>query len=603
VAVVPNDNRRPAGTTVGNALHFVLEARPALWRPDAEVDSAVTVQAFAAEGGAPRIPGPLLRAAQGTEIRVTVRNSLDSTLVVRGLRPGWAADDSLHVRPGSTREIRFRAGAPGTYLYWGATTPDSIHQRSRRDSQLTGAIVIDPAGVRPDSAERIFVMTVIDLFPDSLRNPAKEDIWELSINGRAWPHTERLEYPVGDTVRWRWVNGTYLPHPMHLHGFHFRVLAKGTGSVDTAYAPAAARLAATEFMPPGSTFRMEWVPTRAGTWLMHCHMIPHIVPYPARADSARGHDGHDVAKHPLHAMAGLVLGVTTVDRGGASADPPPMAARRLRVFAQQAADSGRAIPRGYVLQRGDEPRADSVEAPGSPLVLTRGETAAITVINRLREATTVHWHGMELESVFDGVSGWSRTGGSVAPLLAPGDSFTVTITPPRAGTFMYHTHMDEGQQLLTGMYGAMLVMEPGERHDPDTDLAFMLGGAVEGDSTRAVTLNGLREPPPLVLRPGRSYRLRFANILFAPAARVTLAVDSVPLAWTPVSKDGADLPPAWRSRGPALLRRIGPGETYDFLWTPERPMDAVLEVWTGEGTVRQAVRVLTPGETPRPGAI
>jgi FtsP/CotA-like multicopper oxidase with cupredoxin domain len=32
---------------------------------------------------------------------------------------------------------------------------------------------------------------------------------------------------VGETVRWRWLNGSYLPHPMHLHGFHFRVTAKG----------------------------------------------------------------------------------------------------------------------------------------------------------------------------------------------------------------------------------------------------------------------------------------------------------------------------------------------------------------------------------------
>lgn len=118
---------------------------------------------------------------------------------------------------------------------------------------------------------------------------------------------------------------------------------------------------------------------------------------------------------------------------------------------------------------------------------------------------------------------------------------------------------------------------------------------MERDSTRAATVNGRREPPPLVLVAGTTYRLRFANILFAPAARVTLAADSVPLAWIPVAKDGADLPPAWRSRGPARLRRIGPGETYDFLWTPDRPANAVLEVWTPEGIVRQTVRVLPAG--------
>jgi len=590
VAVVPNDNRVPAGKTVGNALHFGLDARPARWRPDAGVDSTVTVQAFAEEGGAPRIPGPLLRAREGTDIRVTVRNSLDSTLVVRGLRPGWRGDDSLHVRPGSTREIRFRAATPGTYLYWGATTPDSVHQRSRRDSQLTGAIVIDPAAVRPDTTERIFVMTVIDLYPDPVKNPAKEDIWELAINGRAWPHTERLEYPVGDTVRWRWVNGTYLPHPMHLHGFHFRVLAKGSGRSDTTYAAGARRLAVTEFMVPGSTFRMDWVPTRAGHWLMHCHMIPHITPYPARADTARGHDVHDVARHPLAAMAGLVLGITTVDQTAATA-APPTPGLRLRLLAQQAAaDSGKPVPRGYVLQRGAEPRRDSVEVPGAPLVLTRGETAAITVINRLREPTTVHWHGMELESVFDGVSGWSRTGGNLAPLLAPGDSFTVAFSPPRAGTYIYHTHMDEGEQLPHGLYGPLLVVEPGERFDPATDLVFVIGGAVERD-TAGPALNGRRTPLPLTLRAGTRYRLRLINIQTAAAAEVDLLADSTAQLWRPLAKDGAEVPPAARTETPARLRRFGVGETYDFEWTPAGPMEAVLQVRSERAVLRQVLRV------------
>jgi FtsP/CotA-like multicopper oxidase with cupredoxin domain len=590
--VVPNDNRLAGGTIRGGVLHLRLDARLAAWRPDPAVDSAVTVQAFAEEGGAPRIPGPLLRAAQGTEVRASVRNSLDTTLVVHGLRAGSVPGDTLHVQPGATREVSFRAGAPGTYLYWGSTTGDSIHHRTRRDGQLTGAVVIDPPGTRPDTAERIFVMTVIDLFPDSLRNPAKEDIWELAINGMSWPHTERLAYPVGDTVRWRWVNGSFLPHPMHLHGFHFRVLAKGDAQADTAYAADARRMAVTELMLAGTTFRMDWVPTRAGTWLMHCHMIPHITPYPARADSARGHDVHDVERHPADAMAGLVLGITTFDRAR-SAAVPPVHGPRMRLFAQQAlADSGKPARRGYVLQRGSPPRADSVEAPSTPLVLTRGETAAITVVNRLDEPTTVHWHGMELESVYDGVSGWSRSGGAVAPLLAPGDSFTVAFTPPRAGTFMYHTHMDEGQQLGTGMYGALLVVEPGRRHDPATDLVFMIGGGVAGGAL-ANALNGSADPEPLTLRVGTTYRFRLVNILFAAVVSAHLVADSADLRWKPVAKDGADLPPALRAEVPARVR-LGVGEAYDFEWTPTAPVDAVLEVHLPEGeprVLRQPLRV------------
>src|SRR5690606_19167605 len=117
------------------------------------------------------------------------------------------------------------------------------------------------------------------------------------------------------------------------------------------------------------------VPTRAGNWLMHCHMAAHMTPFPARPDSVRHHDAHDVERHPASAMAGLVLGITTVERPGAAGEPEPVpTSPPLRLLVQQArADSGRRPARGFVLQRGAEPRADSVVVPGEPLVLVRGQ--------------------------------------------------------------------------------------------------------------------------------------------------------------------------------------------------------------------------------------
>jgi manganese oxidase len=575
---IANDNRSAAGRRVDGALELHLVAQVAAWRPDLDVDSTVTIQAFGELDGPPRIPAPLLRATEGTEIRVSITNRIpDSTLVVHGLRAGTVPDDTVHVLPGARRDLVYRAGAPGTYMYWGTTTSQThASERNGRDGQLTGALVIDAAGTVPDPDERIFVMTVIDIFPDTAKPPPHFDTWELAINGLSWPHTERLEYPVGETVRWRWLNGSYLPHPMHLHGFHFRVTAKGNGTRDTTYAADRVRDVVTEFMRPGSTFAMEWTPTRAGNWLFHCHMAPHITPYPVRSDTARDHDMHNVAQHALQGMAGLVLGIRTVDRSTAHVSAP-RPVQHLRLFMQQAprtkAPQLRAT--GYVLWNGGEPRPDSVNVPGPPLLLTRGATTAITVINRSDELTTVHWHGMELESVYDGVAGWSGADSNLAPLIAPGDSFTVSFTPPRAGTYIYHTHMDEGTQLITGMYGPLIVLEPGQRFDPDTDLIFMVGRAVNGDVNRQA-INGRHEPPPLVLNAGTTYRLRVINILPAAPLEVDLRSDSTLLSWTPVSKDGADLPRALQTRGPSRQWGFGVGETYDFLWTPGQPMSAVL---------------------------
>lgn len=594
-AISPNDNRAPAGRLIRGALHVRLEARDGAWRPDPGVDSAVTVPAFAEVGRALSIPGPLIRAAAGTPVVVTLTNRLDSTLVVHGLRGRTFRTDTITLAPGQTREVRFVAGAPGTYMYWGTTTGSWISgatSRSLRDSQLTGAMVVDPPAAAVDTAERIFVITLIDVYKsDTARNRRGEEIWEVAINGRSWPHTERLAYQVGRTVRWRWVNGSDRFHPMHLHGFHFSVTAKGDTNVATTYAPRDRRLAVTEFMRAGSTFSMEFVPTRAGRWLMHCHMIPHITPFPERADTAHMAELHDMQRHPLDGMAGLVLGITTTDTAAqASTEPPPPSpppppapgeARRLRLFAQRRVTGGtQPAAHGYVLQRGDEPAPDSVEVPGTPIVLTRGARALITVVNRLGRPTTVHWHGMELESVFDGVAGWSATGSAMAPLVAPGDSFTVAFTPPRAGTYIYHTHMDEGPQILSGMYGPLIVLEPGQRHDPEHDLVFVLGGAVEKDSL-VIAVNGRREQPSRVLRAGETYRLRFINMHFADPVEVRLSADSEILSWRAVAKDGADLPPHAARVVPAVHPSIGVGETYDFAFTPQRPMRAVLEFHLG----------------------
>jgi hypothetical protein len=175
---------------------------------------------------------------------------------------------------------------------------------------------------------------------------------------------------------WRFLNATDRVHPMHLHGFHFRVLAKGNGVSDTTYAREAVRLAVTELMLPGSTFRLDWAPTRPGNWLMHCHMVPHITPYPERPDSLRHQDNHQLQQHPLAAMAGLVLGITVTDAPGrvaprTAAETP---ARRLRVLVQEKPQPGGGpLRRSYLVADGSEVARDSVAVFSSPLLLVRGQ--------------------------------------------------------------------------------------------------------------------------------------------------------------------------------------------------------------------------------------
>jgi FtsP/CotA-like multicopper oxidase with cupredoxin domain len=587
----------------GAVREIRLEAQIAKWLPDDAVDSAMTVHAFAMRAGVPVIPGPLVRVMQGDSVRLTVVNTLeDSSLVLHGLPTGEVTGDStiidsLRVAPGERRVVTFVAGTPGTFTYWGTTTGTPFGARSGIDSQLTGAFIIDPIGVAPDTSERIFVITMLDVLPDTTKPPGTtNDLFDVAINGKSWPFTEEVEYTVGETVRWRWVNGGYIAHPMHLHGFHFRRTAKGNGSTE-AFDAEPPHLV-TELMRPRSTFRMEFVPTRAGNWLFHCHMLGHITPFPERPDSVR-HLTHDAAEHARTSMSGLVMGVKVHPRAGETATvaEPGVPATTLRLLAQEAKrdTNPRLKPaRGFVLQRGAEPRADSIEIPGTPLILTRGERVGITVVNRLPQHTSVHWHGMELESYFDGVAGYSGADAQRSPFVAPGDSFTVTFTPPRAGTFMYHTHMEEEPQLHYGMFGAMLVMEPGERHDPRTDRTFILGTAL-GDGSFFPVLNGRRAwDAPMEFRVGTTYRLRLINIqAIIPVIVALQSSDSTFMQWTAHAKDGADLPPSMRLAGNSVVT-LGVGETYDFLWTPRRAQDLAIRVRSAgpePGELRLPVRV------------
>lgn len=574
---VANDNRSAAGSTKDGVLAVVLDARPARWLPDADVDSTLTVQAFAEQNGAPRIPGPLIRAARGTIVRVTVINSTgDSTLVVHGLP---VRGDSVVVPRAQQKVVEFTAGAPGTYLYWATTTGQAFVDRTGRDAQLTGALIIEPAGMKPDTSERVFVITMMDVLPDTTkRKELQTNIFDLAINGKSWPHTERLSYTAGDTVRWRWVNGGQLPHPMHLHGFHFRVLSRGSGSADTTFAAGEVPHVVTEYMRTGATFRMDFVPTREGRWLFHCHIVKHILPFPERPDSARVHAAHDAQDHARTSMSGLVLNMNVrAARSARRQASTTGAGSRLRIYAQEVrGDSGKLQRRGFVLARGANPRRDSVEIPGSPLVLTRGTPTRITVVNRLSQPTSVHWHGMELDAYYDGVAGWSGAGTRRAPLVARGDSFTVAFTPPRAGTFMYHTHMEEEDQLHYGLFGPMIVLEPGARYDPATDMFFMIG-EVNTPNLPSATINGMREIPVRALRVGATYRLRFLNIEREKPHAIALRRDTTVQRWTPIAKDGADLPRALRNERRSRFT-IAVGETYDFLWTPQQSMDAEITV-------------------------
>jgi FtsP/CotA-like multicopper oxidase with cupredoxin domain len=607
--ILPNDNRRPAGRLQDGVLTLRLEAREGVWHPHGSDRDGIRIGAFAEEGGPLQIPGPLVRVPAGTEVRTTVRNSLDRPLAVFGLgeERGFSGDSVL-IQPHRTADFRFVAGRPGTYYYLARHQLPDVPGPELTGS-LHGAIVIDPPGTTAAPGDRVLVISSWFTFDTANFSHISSDA-VLSINGLAWPYTELVEATQGDSLEWRWINLTVLAHPMHLHGFHFRVDARGDGVRDTLYAPARRWRAVTEFVASGATVTTVWSPERPGNWIFHCHMLSHMSAIPiintplAQRGAAHGLDAQ-------HQMGGLVMGIRV--RPVANRPASTGEARPIRLLIRSRPGVYGEHP-GYAYVLGGSPEEqhpDRLPVPGPVLALKKGEPVAITIVNHSHEPAAVHWHGIELESYPDGVPGWSGERDRILPSIPPADSLTVRFTPPRAGTFMYHSHFNEMQQIGSGLYGPIVVLEPGERFDPDTDRVLVLsdGGPwinfTQDSLVPPTFLNGRTDPEPLHLRAGRTYRFRLINILTESSARVELLDGAEPVRWRAIAKDGATLSAQQATFRAARLIFL-PGEIADFEFTPAEAGELVLRF--GKGPPRNLskdvlVRVSEVGRAPKPATM
>jgi len=178
-------------------------------------------------------------------------------LFVRHARPGDVEASGIACRTAATANSAGGVGAP-------AAAP----ARTGRDTTLSGAFIVDPTGTAANR-DRVFVIT--ELFeragggtaPLAEGEPIGQNAFMVAINGKSWPHTERLTYRAGDSIRWRWINSGAGAHPMHLHGFHYLVESKGDVGSDKIYTEAERRTVVTENMAAGTTMTMQWQPQSA----------------------------------------------------------------------------------------------------------------------------------------------------------------------------------------------------------------------------------------------------------------------------------------------------------------------------------------------------
>lgn len=205
---------------------------------------------------------------------------------------------------------------------------------------------------------------------------------------------------------------------------------------------------------------------------------------------------------------------------------------------------------------------------GPTIEAVEGDRVRIYVTNRLRAATSVHWHGLILPSGMDGVGGLTQR------LIRPGETFRYEFPLVQHGTQMYHAHHDEMTQMAMGMMGMFVIHPRRAERRVDRDFALLLStwkirpGARRPDPNEMtdfniLTINAKAFPgtDPLVVRQDQKVRMRVANLS---------AMDHHPFhvhghTFQVVGTDGGEIPEAGRWPEATVLVPVGSARTIEFV--------------------------------------
>lgn len=218
--------------------------------------------------------------------------------------------------------------------------------------------------------------------------------------------------------------------------------------------------------------------------------------------------------------------------------------------------------------------------PGPTIQVYPYDYVNIRVINRLPEATSVHWHGLDVPNMMDGVPEVEPS-----PKIESGQYFDYhfrIINPP--GTHMYHTHFNTPIQQMMGLGGAFIILNRSQNTNIESDYFLMLqefsvSGLKMGEVKPGIydldtmshdfnffTVNGRCFPhvTPLKVKAGENVRIRLGNIVH----------DAHPIhihghQFTVSASDGNTIP--IQNRLIKSTINVASGETYDVEFKATNP--------------------------------
>ncbi|VVQ24995.1 Copper resistance protein A [Pseudomonas fluorescens] len=165
-------------------------------------------------------------------------------------------------------------------------------------------------------------------------------------------------------------------------------------------------------------------------------------------------------------FGGLGLWRTPVWAINSPGEPQVLAGHDFELFIGESAVNFSGNPRTAMTINGG--------IPGPLLRWREGDTVTLRVRNRLKDSTSIHWHGILLPANMDGVPGLSFKG------IEPGGMYVYQFTVRQNGTYWYHSH--SGFQEQSGVYGPLVIdAKDPEPFQYDRDYVVMLSDWTDED--------------------------------------------------------------------------------------------------------------------------
>jgi FtsP/CotA-like multicopper oxidase with cupredoxin domain len=224
-------------------------------------------------------PGPTIECVEGDRLRIFVTNRLPehTTIHWHGIllpngMDGVGGLTQKQIPAGKTYVYEFTMKKSGTFMYH--PHADEMVQMAMG---LMGLIVVHPKnpGFMRVDRDFAFLINAYDIEPGA-RTPRVNTMLDFNLwswNSRVFPGIDRLAVRQGDRVRIRIGNLTMTNHPIHMHGYDFRVTCTDGGWVR----PEAQWPEVSIDVPVGAMRAFEFDATEPGDWALHCHKSHHTM--------------------------------------------------------------------------------------------------------------------------------------------------------------------------------------------------------------------------------------------------------------------------------------------------------------------------------------